>query len=227
MAEATTKLPVEDRGDQEPRPRPPNGARSRACDGRSIACSTISSVGTGGRRSAAACSTSSRSGAASNALRQGAGGRHRRQATRLTRFPRSCREWTRAMSTSSSPTAPDDQGREEGGERGEQEGLLSVGAPLRLVRALVPRARWRRRRQDRGQLQERCAHGDAAEDSRGAEEREEDRHQEGVRLLLCSSRGGASDARGPAALSRIRRRERARRERASRHEVSAHALRKQ
>ena len=74
----------------------------------------------------------------------------------------------------------DDPRREERGKGREEEGLLSRRAALRLVPTGVPGAQRRRRRQDRGGLQERRSHRDHAEDGRSREEREEDRNQEGL-----------------------------------------------
>ena len=63
MAETATKLPV---GREEKTDRP-SGGRSRACGGKSTACSKISSWAPGARRSGVAYSTFSRSGAARSA----------------------------------------------------------------------------------------------------------------------------------------------------------------
>src|SRR5262249_31903559 len=62
----------------------------------------------------------------------------------------------------------------------EEEGLLPLRAPLWLVPAFVRRARRRRRRQDRGELQKRRAHGHVAENAAGADKREEDLDQKGL-----------------------------------------------
>ena len=95
---------------------------------------------------------------------------------------------------------------------GEEEGLLSVGASLRLVPAFVWRTGRRRRRQDRSDLQERRAHGHLAQDRRGAEKREENCHQQGLRpvarfLVLAekpTGRGAAFNAGAAPDLQRGR-----------------------
>jgi len=71
----------------------------------------------------------------------------------------------------------DDQGREAGRKRGEEEGLLSQRAPFRLIRTLLRRARQRGPQQDRGELQEGRAHGDASEESGGADTGKENRSE--------------------------------------------------
>jgi HSP20 family molecular chaperone IbpA len=65
-------------------------------------------------------------------------------------------------------------------EKEEEEGLLSLGTPLRLLPTLLPCARRCGLRADRRAVQERRPDGNAAEIRRGAEEREEDRGEGGL-----------------------------------------------
>jgi HSP20 family protein len=75
------------------------------------------------------------------------------------------------------------RGREKRREGRKEEGLLSQRAQLRLLSALVPGSRWRRYRQDRGDLQEGRSECRAAEERGGAKGSQGDRRES--RLTDC------------------------------------------
>src|SRR5215471_813200 len=69
---------------------------------------------------------------------------------------------------------------------GEEKELLSQRTPVRVIRTFLCDTRERGRKQDRGELQEGRAHGDASEEGGGADAGKENRSE--GRVILRSAR---------------------------------------